>query len=83
MTYSTHIVLPSGESTFHRGGMLSPYAAEVIAEDALRAGPGARLEITVGTSDRRTLAAVRRRFCGLRDRGIALVISGRRTPRAA
>ena len=36
-----------------RTGELTPYAAETIGEDALRAGPGARLEVTVdaGTND--------------------------------
>jgi hypothetical protein len=54
-----------------RADWLTPYAAETIAEDALRGGRGARLEITVerGTSPA-AIAAARNWFSGLPARGI-------------
>ena len=49
-----------------RAGELTPYAAETICDDALRAGPGARLEITVaaGTDDVEQVAGVGHRYLG-------------------
>jgi len=54
-----------------RADWLTPYAAETIAEDAMRGGRGARLEITVarGTSPA-ALAAALKWFSGLPARGI-------------
>jgi len=54
-----------------RGGLLTPYVAETIGEDALRAGPGSRLEVSVPTtvSDAR-LAALSEQFAWLGTRGI-------------
>ena len=54
-----------------RAGELTPYAAETICEDAVRAGPGARLEVTVdaGTDDA-GLGRVQDQFAWLRARGI-------------
>jgi len=45
---------PAGESggSLERAGWLTPYAAETIAEDAVRAGQEARLELTVAVSTR-------------------------------
>jgi acyl carrier protein len=42
--FSARIVPAAGESTgiFERTGWLTPYTAETIGEDAMRAGPGAR-----------------------------------------
>lgn len=56
-----------------RAVVLNPYAVETIAEDVLRAGPGARLELTVerGTSAA-TLAWLQHRFGELRRRGIVV-----------
>jgi len=67
---------PHGE--IRRAGVLSPYAAELLAEDALRAGPGARLEIAVGTGE--SLEEVRRRFAWLGRRGVEVAV--RRTDRS-
>jgi len=58
-----------------RTGELTPYAAETIGEDALRAGPGARLEVTVdaGTNDA-GLGRVRDQFAWLRARSIEVEV---------
>ena len=54
-----------------RAGALTPYAAQTIAEDALRAGPGARLEVTVdGDTGDAGLGRVQDQFAWLRARGI-------------
>ena len=62
--------------------LLTPYAAESLAEDALRAGVGARLELrlTSRASDD-AIARVRQDFSALGERGIAVDIrrDGRRT----
>jgi acyl carrier protein len=58
-----------------RAGWLTPYAAQTIAEDALRAGPGARLEMSVPTSvsdDR--LARLRDQFAWLSRRGVQVSV---------
>jgi len=66
-----------------RAGWLTPYTAETIAEDALRAGRGARLEVTVAadTSDG-GLARVRAQFAWLGGRGIGVYIDRNRPPGA-
>jgi len=74
MTFSSVVISASGEARMIRVGALSPYAIEVVAEDALRLGPGARLEIAVTPSDAKHLAAVRRRFAWLGRRGIAVAV---------
>jgi len=58
-----------------RAGELTPYAAETICDDALRAGPGARLEITVaaGTDDA-GLDRVQDQFAWLRARSIEVEV---------
>ena len=60
-----------------RATELTPYAAEVIAEDALSAGPGAALDIVVrsGTDDLEAVAGVEHAFAWLRQRGIALHVT--------
>jgi hypothetical protein len=62
---------PALSPRLRRADWLTPYAAETIAEDALRGGRGARLEITVprGTSVA-AIAAARNWFSNLPDRGI-------------
>ncbi len=62
---------PALSPQLRRADWLTPYAAETIAEDALRGGRGARLEITVarGTSPA-AIAAARNWFSGLPARGI-------------
>src|SRR5438552_14741096 len=48
----TRVLRPAGESggSLERAGWLTPYAAETIAEDAGRAGHGARRELAVAAS---------------------------------
>ena len=68
-------VVPA-EGDPRRGGvqralLLTPYAAETVAEDAVRAGPGARLEITLrGRVVGGTVARVRALFARLVERGV-------------
>ena len=64
-----------GRTVLHRADLLTPYAAETIAEDALRAGDGAELDLTVaaGTSAG-ALALVHKRFAALEHRGIRVSI---------
>jgi len=58
-----------------RGGWLTPYTVETIAEDALRAGRGARLEVTVAASTEDTdLARVRDDFACVGERGILVTV---------
>jgi acyl carrier protein len=58
-----------------RGGWLTPYTVETIAEDALHAGRGARLEVTVAASTEDTgLARVRDDFACLGERGILVTV---------
>jgi len=57
--------------TLQRTLLLTPYAAETVAEDAMRAGPGAYLEITLrGRVVAGTVARVRALFARLVQRGI-------------
>src|SRR4029453_11343986 len=48
--------------TLHRTGGLRPYTAETIAEDAVGAGRGARLEVTVAASSTTGLVRVQHHF---------------------
>lgn len=65
-----------------RSGPLTPYTAQTITDDVLRAGPGARLEVSVrGDATPRVLSRVRGFFAGLSARGIA--VSVRPDPTAA
>ncbi len=77
------IVPAAGESsgTLERTGWLTPYTAETIAEDAVRAGRGARLEVTVGASTTEGIARVQRQFARLGKRGVQVIV--RRDDRAA
>ena len=71
------VVPPSaaGWRDLDRVSWLTPYEAETIGEDARRAGPGTRLEVTVPrpTSDER-LAAVRSLFEWLGKKGIDVIV---------
>jgi acyl carrier protein len=60
--------------TLERTAWLTPYIAGTIREDALAAGRGARLEMTVATSSGPTLASVRRQFAPLSMRGIDVTV---------
>jgi acyl carrier protein len=58
-----------------RAGWLTPYTAETIAEDALRAGRGAKLDVAVPSSlsDAR-LAELQDEFAWLGDRGVQVSV---------
>jgi acyl carrier protein len=59
----------------HRTEWLTPYTAQTIAEDALRAGKGARLEVAVPStlSDAR-LAELQDEFAWLGERGVQVSV---------
>ena len=66
---------PGDMHTLHRSGVLTPYTAEVIAEDALHAGRGAQLELTVTShADPDEVARVRRQFAWLGARGVRVQV---------
>jgi len=70
-------VLSPAESggSLERAGWLTPYAAETIAEDAVRAGHGARLELTVAAStDDLRLARVQHQFAWLGERDVRVTV---------
>jgi hypothetical protein len=70
------------EGRIERDVWLTPYCAETIAEDALGAGPGARLELIVpADASDADLARVRGRFTRLPPRGIEVTV--RREQQAA
>jgi acyl carrier protein len=74
-------ILPSAQrasGVVERTGWLTPYVAETIAEDAMHAGPGARLELTVAsaTADAARLAQVEHRFARLEAHGVQVVVHG-------
>jgi len=59
------------DGALERAGRLTPYATQTIGEDALRAGRGAQLEVTVPlATDGVRLARVAEEFSWLRDRGV-------------
>ena len=60
--------------TLERTGWLTPYTAETIAEDALRVGTGARLEVTVAASTMAGLARVQQQFARLGTRGVQVTV---------
>ncbi len=65
-----------------RGGRLTPYSAEAIVGDALRGGPGSRLDVSVAVdSSDAALEEVRERFAWLSERGVQVSI--RRGARSA
>src|SRR6266566_3390494 len=68
---------PAGESggSLERAGWLTPYAAETIAEDAVRAGHGAQLELRVAAStDDLRLARVQHQFAWLGERAVRVTV---------
>lgn len=67
------IVPRDGHATLERTDWLTPYTAEQIAEDALRAGPGARLEMAADMTQGE-LADVLNRFAWLGKRGIEVEV---------
>jgi len=77
-------VAPSGgaHGTRERSGLLTPYTAEAIAEDAVGAGRGAQLEVTLAAStDDVGLARVRHQFAWLGARDVRVTV--RRNDRPA
>jgi len=79
------IVPPIGKggSTLHRADWLTPYAAESIAADALRAGRGARLDVTVAASATvADLAGVREQFVRLVNQAVKVSVRHDDQPRA-
>jgi acyl carrier protein len=60
--------------TVERTAWLTPYIVETIAEDAMRAGPGSRLELTVAGSLAGGLTRVWDQFARLRHHGIPVSI---------
>src|SRR6184192_2979041 len=71
------VVSSRGEAggEIQRAGLLTPYTAETIAEDALRAGRGARLEVAVppDVSDA-GLVALQDEFAWLGARGVQVSV---------
>ena len=72
----TRIIPADGRGgTLEQTSWLTPYDAETIAQAALRAGPGARLEVTVSpTVSAASFAAVNALFAWLLERGIAVTV---------
>jgi acyl carrier protein len=66
------VVSPRGvRGDLQRAGWLTPYTAQIIVEDALRAGSGARLEVTVPSSlSDAGLARLQDEFACLGGRGV-------------
>ena len=71
-------VVPAGDggvATLERAGQLTPYTAETIADDALHAGPGARLEMCVPTDTTDVvLARLEDDFAWLERRGVRVSV---------
>jgi len=63
----------AGAATMERAGELDPYTVEILVDEVLRAGPGARLEVEV-RGDQETGAAARRRFGQLLARGVEVSV---------
>ena len=64
------------DGTLERAGRLTPYAAQTIEEDALRAGRGAQLELTVrSTAGGVGLARIAEEFSWLRKRGVQVRVT--------
>jgi acyl carrier protein len=76
-------VMPPGVPTpwtVERVLLLTPYAVETLTADALAAGVGARLELTVrADASEETLARLRRQFSRLGERGVHLDVRGERS----
>ncbi len=63
------------DTTLFRTGILTPYATDALLDDALRAGDGARLEISVPTATSDTeVTLVREHFDWLAARGIHVTV---------
>ena len=79
----TRLVSAPGRSggEVRRAARLTPYVAQTIVEDALRAGRGTRLEVTVVSRvDAAGLAQLREHFSSLAGRGIDVTVHQGRGP---
>ena len=66
-------------SLLERAGLLTPYLAETLADDVLRAGPGGGIEIFVHDSvDAATRDRVHDAFAWIANRGVDVVVRGSR-----
>jgi acyl carrier protein len=69
-------VVAGERTTVQRTAFLTPYAAETIADDAIAAGAGARLEVALrGPAGAGGLERVRFLFAGLEARGIRVQVN--------
>ena len=71
-------VVPAGRAggALQRAGWFTPYAAEMIMEDALHAGRGAQLSVTIAANaDPADVERVKSRLGRLWGRGIAVSVS--------
>ncbi len=76
------VVSARGGGYLLRAGPLTPYDAEVIGEDALHAGPGARLDLTVRAKrSEGGCVQLRERFAWMADRGVTVRVHRLRAPR--
>lgn len=63
------------DSMLERTGLLTPYLTETLADDVLRSGPGAGIEVLVpGLSDDQALQHVRNAFAWLSQRGVQVMV---------
>src|SRR5262245_39186142 len=70
------VAIPGRTDALERAGRLTSYAAQTIGEDALRAGRGAQLEVTVpSTTGGAGVARVAEEFSWLRDRGVRVRVT--------
>jgi acyl carrier protein len=76
-----HVHRPAygADATLERAGLLTPYFAETLADDVLRSGPDARIEVTVpAPADEQAVRHVRNAFAWLADRGVEVAIQRER-----
>ena len=79
----SRVVPPPGRggALLERAEWLTPYTAAAIADDALHAGRGARLEMTVARDVTDTaVGRLRREFAWLGARGVDVSVSRRGQP---
>jgi len=78
------VTVDCGRPGVERVDWFTPYLAETIGDDALKAGPGARLTVAVaGGEDERVLARVHAELAWLEDRGVRLHVHPRSQPDGA
>jgi len=72
----------SDQGLLERAGILTPYLAETLADDVLRAGPGGGIEILVNDAvDAATRSRVQGAFAWIADRGVEIIVRGARDDR--